>query len=165
MLVVMVPFVVVDVDGNGTAALGDGATYVLELNRRMGNVEMLRQHGVQAPQDGVAGGGRNVLDEDVAAQGVSARSQAPDVQIVNIQDPFDCTHPRRHFPQADAARQTLQQDVERLPDDVPCGPDDQDADQDRQHRVDPQPAGVTDGDCASDNGDRSQGVPHEVDER
>src|SRR5450432_3608200 len=93
-----------------------------------------------------------------------ARAQTPYVQIVDVQHSFHGAHASSYFSEANTTRQTLQEDVERLANDVPGSPNDQDTDQDGEDRIDPQPTGVPDGDCACDDGDRSERIAQEVNE-
>src|SRR5579864_3312122 len=58
----------------GAGKLGDGTFGVLELNRRMMNLEPLAQHRVDPAQDRLARRGRHVLDQRVTAQRVRFRA-------------------------------------------------------------------------------------------
>ena len=118
----MMPFGIVRVDRDGAPALGDGTAHVLELHGGVRDVEALGQDFVDAPQDAVAGGGRDVLDQHMAAQRVRARPEAPDVQVVDVQDAVDRAHPGGDILEVNPPRQALQQDVERLARDVPGAP-------------------------------------------
>ena len=82
----MLVLVVRDHDSTGSVALG-----VLELDRSVMDF-VPAQNIVDALQDRVARRRRHVLDEHVAAQSMRARTQAPDVQIVNIDHAVDATN-------------------------------------------------------------------------
>src|SRR6185369_12780528 len=133
-LMVVMSFVIVD--GNGAAVFGDRATDVLELDGGVRDMKTIGEHGVESLENGIADGEGNVLDEDMATECVSAGAEAPDVQVVDVQNPFDGAHPGDHLGEADAPRQAFQQDIQRLANNVPSTPDDQQSDQDREDRVD-----------------------------
>src|SRR3954464_13684789 len=62
------PFMVmvVIVHRDGAAALGDGATHVLELNGGVADIEAVGQHAVDAAQNRVAGRRGHVVNQNVA---------------------------------------------------------------------------------------------------
>src|SRR5436190_751365 len=103
-MVVSVLFVLARFDGDGTAGFRDRAAYVLELHGGVRDREPLQEHTVETAQNRVAGRGRDIFDQDVAAQRVSAGTQAPDVQIVNVEHALNGAHRRPHIPQTEAAR-------------------------------------------------------------
>jgi len=86
------------------------ALSVLELNGGVVDF-VLAQNVVDALQNRVTRRRRHVFDEHVATQSVGARTQAPDMQIVNVDDAVEATNGFRHFVQLHAARQAFQQYV------------------------------------------------------
>src|SRR5579863_827476 len=64
--------------------LGQRAAEVLKLDGGVADVEAVAQHVVDPPQDGMAGRGRHVLDQHVAAQSARFRTEAPDMEVVNV---------------------------------------------------------------------------------
>src|SRR5690349_9685790 len=103
----MMPFGIMRVHGDGTTAFRNRATDVLELDGGVEYVEAFREHLIEAAQDAVAGRRRHVVDEDVAAQGVGARSEAPDVKVMNVENAVERPHGRSHITEFDAARQAF----------------------------------------------------------
>src|ERR1700674_4221350 len=77
---------------DGAAGFRNRAAYVLELHGGVGDRESRLEHSVEAAQDRVAGRGRDVFDQHVAAQRVSAGTQAPDVQVVNVEHALNGSH-------------------------------------------------------------------------
>src|SRR5262249_6078577 len=140
------------------------ATDVLELNGGMADREAFGQHAVDAAQNGIAGRGRHVLDQDVAAQGVRAGTETPDVEVVNVEHAVDLPGGVGDVGEFHPARQALQQDVEGLADDIGGGVDDQKRDRDGEDRVDLLPAGGADHERADDDGDGAERVAEHVDE-
>ena len=116
--------VMLGVHRNGAAIFRNRAADVLELHGGVVNVEAVGEHVVQAPQNDVARGGRNVVDQHMAAEGMGARTETPDVQIVDVQHAIDASHRRGDFLQSYAARKTFEQNIQRFADDVPSRPDD-----------------------------------------
>src|SRR5712692_5031556 len=142
----------------------DFAKRVLELNRGVRDVKLLGHQFLHRTQDGIAGGERQVLDHDVAAQGVAVRRQAPDVYVVNVDYARDLPHRADHRFEAQVARQALQQNVQRFLDDVPRRPQDQDPDQGREQRVNPVVSGPRDQEAAHNDARRRYRVAQHVDE-
>ena len=124
MMVLVIVMIVILPYRDGAAVLGDGATEVLELNGGMSDMETLGEHAIQPPQHAIALRRRNIGNPDVATQGVRVRSEAPDVQVVNIEHALDVLHGGGHISQTDAAGKPFQEDVQRLPDNIPGCPDD-----------------------------------------
>ena len=71
------------------AAVEDFAIGVFELDSGVVDVEVLPGEGVDLEQDAVALGRRNVVDGDVAGEGVGLGSEAPDVKVVDVLDALD----------------------------------------------------------------------------
>ena len=100
--------VLVVCDNNSAWSVAFG---VLELNGRVMDF-VLGQNVVDALQYRVAGGRRHVFDEYMATQSVGARTQAPDMQIVNVDHAVDGANGVRNFVQFHAARQAFQQYIQ-----------------------------------------------------
>ncbi len=75
--------------GGDDAAMGHFTNCAFKLNRSMKNMETFAQPVVYLAQNAFAGGGRYVSDTDVAGQSVGIRSDAPDVQVMNVVDAVD----------------------------------------------------------------------------
>src|SRR5262245_37157152 len=151
-------FVLRRVHRDSASAFGDGATDMLELDGSVVDVEAVGEHVIQAEQDDVAAGGRDVFDQHMATERVGAGAEAPDVKIVYVENAFDGAHAGGDIRQVNAAGQAFEQDVQRFANDIPGGPDDQDADEKGQHGVDLLPSGVADGKTAGDDGDGAERV-------
>ena len=111
--------------GNGAAGLRDGAAYMLELHSGVRDSVAMFEQRVEAAQNAVARRRRHVFDQHVAAQCVGAGTKTPDVKVVDTQHAAYAAHSSGHIHQPDTARQPLQQNVERFPNDVSRRPDDQ----------------------------------------
>ena len=68
---------------------GQDALYVFELDGGVQDVEAFAEDIVYAAEDGVAFGRGHVVDEDVAAQGAGVGTEAPDVEVVDVDYAFD----------------------------------------------------------------------------
>ena len=90
------------------------AAGVFELDGGVGDAEVLLEHVVEIDQDAGALRRRNVGDADVAGQGAGLRAQAPDVQVVDVDDALDGLHAGADLRQRAIARRALQQDMRRL---------------------------------------------------
>ena len=66
------------------ASMGYFAFGVFELDRGVDHAEIVVQDFFNVAQDAFARGRRNVGNGDVAGEGMTLRSDAPDVQIVHI---------------------------------------------------------------------------------
>ena len=124
---------------------------MLELDRRVVNAEIAQESLLHVAQDALADRGRNVLDRNVAGQSMGFRSDAPDVEIVNVVHSRDRADRQFDLLQLHAARRAFEQDVESLADDAESRPQDEHADPDRKNRVDPVIAREQDGPAARDD--------------
>ena len=95
MQVVMV--VVSGIHRNDATDPRNRAAGVLKLHRGVVNVEALAEHVIQPVEDVFALRRRHVGDEHMTAQGMRVRSEAPDMQVVNIENTIDLTRRPRHF--------------------------------------------------------------------
>ena len=84
---VSVEMAVSGVDWNYAAGTGDRATHVLELHRSVMDVEAIPQHMFYTMEDMIALRWRHIGDEHMATQRVGIRTQTPDMQIVNVENP------------------------------------------------------------------------------
>ena len=75
------------------------------------------------------------------ARALGLRAEAPDVQVVDVDDAFDLFHAGANVGQRDAARGAFKQDVQRLADDADAGPENERGDEERKDGVDPVLAG------------------------
>src|SRR5579883_2674587 len=147
----------------GAGAVGQEAANMFELNGRVMDMEKAAEDAIDVPQNRVAFRGRHILNEDVTAQGVRFRSQAPDVQIVDVDDAGDLANGARDIGELQAFGQALEEDVDGIPEDVPGRPNNRGADQKRQDGVDREPAGEIDHNGAGDNADAACRVAQHVD--
>src|SRR5262249_52321638 len=85
------------------------AYLMLELNRGVADMEALVKKPVDSTQNPDALGERNIGNRDVAAQGVSARAEAPDVHVMNCLDTLHAQHGRNHVIEANATGQALEE--------------------------------------------------------
>ena len=113
------------------------AAGVLKLDGDVTDVEVVAKKPVEPHPDAGAFRGRNVCNGHMARQGVGAGTQTPHMQVMYIDDAFDCLHAGTYLQQRDAARRAFEQNIESLAHDADAGPEDQGGDQQRQDRVDP----------------------------
>src|ERR1700677_1216969 len=89
------------------------------------------------------------------------RTQAPDVEIVDIEDAGDRLHRDADFAELKIAGCAFEQDVERLADDADGTPEDHAGDEDGENGVDPHHAGKQDcGASGDDCGGRKRVAQH-----
>src|SRR5262245_61411360 len=100
------------VNGNCAAGLRDPAAHVLELNGRVADRKTLGEHFVEPAKNGIARRWRNIFDQNVAAQRMRARSQAPDVQVVHLQHAFDRFGGGRYLGELHPARKPFEQNIQ-----------------------------------------------------
>ena len=116
--VAVVGVAVDDVGHGGLAAAVDrGAVGDLELDGRVVDAEVVAELVVQAFQDGFAFSERHLDDLHVAGERVGLRGEAPDVEVVDVEDAVDSLHGRADVAEVDGARGAFEQDVQRLADD------------------------------------------------
>src|SRR5579864_1941467 len=152
----------VDLTARCAGDVGQSAAGVLELNGGVMDRETLLEYAVDVPQNRLAGRGRDVFDQHMAAQRALLRPQIPYVQIVHIDHAGDALNSGGDFGQPQAFGQPFQQNVERVLEDIPGGPYNHQRDHDREDRIDLQPAGVVDDHGAEDDADAAGGIAHLV---
>ena len=72
--------------------MGGFAACGLELNGGVGDVKAFAERAVDAFENAAALGRRHLRYGDMAGEGVRLRAETPDVQVVNVEDAFDCGH-------------------------------------------------------------------------
>jgi len=163
----MVPVAVV-VSGhffNGdNAAVGFFAACVLKLDGGVADLEVVFEDVVDLDEDAGALRRGNVVDEDVAGEGAGLGAEAPDVEVVDVEDALDLFHAGAYCRQGDAAGRAFKEDVEGFADDADAGPEDEGGDEQREDGVDPVLAGEEDARAAGDDGSGGERVPGHVDE-
>src|SRR5690242_14372564 len=131
------------IGGDLAGALRQNARNVLELNRSMTNAESAKNF-VDAPQNRFAFRMRHVLDQYVRAERMRVGTQTPDVQVMNVLHALDIAHRFGDATQFEAARQSLEKNIQRFTNNIPGRIRDQDAEREREQRIDIQPAGIAD---------------------
>src|SRR4029079_8680581 len=116
--------------GRCTVSAGKDAFYILKLNRGVPDLKARAQNIVDALQNRIAFRRRHIVDQDVAAEGTRVRSQAPYMEVMNVDDALDTAQLSGDILQFEAFGQTFQKDIERIANDIPAGPNDGHADQD-----------------------------------
>src|SRR5579859_6501760 len=119
------------------AAVSDFAAFAFELDGGVVDVEAVFGERIDFEQDAIAFGGWDVIDLYVAGEGVGLRTEAPDVQVVDVDDAFDGLHTGADFVEGEAARGAFQEDVEGFADDVGGAPEDHGGDEDGEDGIDP----------------------------
>ena len=128
----------------------------------MHDAEAVAHHLLDAVEHLVAAAVAAIVDPHVAAEGRQARGDAPDVQVVHLDDPRDGADGGAHLVEADARRGGFEQHVRRLADQAHGADDDDEGDDPGQDRVETVPAGDADDDAAGEHPDRREGVAHDV---
>src|SRR5579863_1953130 len=88
------------------------ASFVFKLNCRVLNGEMIAQNVIELEQDAGALGWGNIGDADMTGERMAVGAEAPDVQVVDIQNAVDFLHASPDLTERNAARRALQEDVE-----------------------------------------------------
>jgi len=70
-------------------SVGGLADYMLELNGRMVNVEVVMQPILHVAKNALAHGNRDISDGDVTGERVRLGPDAPDMQVVNVVHALD----------------------------------------------------------------------------
>jgi hypothetical protein len=142
---------------------GNHAGHMFELDSGVVNAESAKGV-VDAFQNGVTRGMRHVVDQDVRAERARLRTNAPDMQIVNIQDAIHFAHGGRDFTQGEAAGQAFEKNIQGLAGDAPRRDHDERGEGDGKKRINGQPVGVMDHQRARENRHCTQSVAEHVDE-
>jgi len=78
--------------GWGAAAVSGLAAGGFELDGGVGDLEAVAEGAVDAAEDGAALGHGHLGDGDVAGEGVGVRAEAPDVEVMDVEDTGDGLH-------------------------------------------------------------------------
>jgi hypothetical protein len=147
---------------------GDDAAFkliaagVLELDGGVADLEVVIENVVELDQDAGALRRGNVGDGDVAGQGAGVGAEAPDVQVVDVDDALDGSMPGANGGSETPRGRAFEQDIEGLADDAEAGPEDERGDEQRENRVDPVLAGEQDARAAGDDGGGGERVAGHV---
>jgi hypothetical protein len=91
----------------GAVGFGQDALHVFELDGGVEDVEAFAEDVVDAAEDGVALRRRHVVNQDVATEGTGFGTEAPDVEIVDVDDAFDLAQFGGYFFQLEAFGETF----------------------------------------------------------
>ena len=136
---------------------------MLELDGGVADLKMIFQNMVELDEDASAFRRRNIGDGDVAGQGARVRAEAPDMQVMNVDNALDFFHASANGGQRDAARRAFEQDVESFADDADTRPEDERGDDERKDGIDPVLAGEKDPSAAGYNGSGGERVAGHMD--
>src|ERR1700683_1859715 len=151
------------VDGNETA-VGYLADDVLELQGGVVDAEALAQDDIEAVEDEVALGGRDVGDDDVAGESVGVGAEAPDMQVVDVFDAVDGGEGSANLDEGDAAGRAFEEDVEGFAHDGDRRPENERGNGQGERGIDPGAAGEQDNEAPDDDCGGGQRVTQHVDE-
>lgn len=132
----------------------------LDLDGRVGDAEAVFDQGDGALQHILAGD--PFLDEDVAAEGVEAGGDRPDMQVVHVADAVEREQRGLYLFMVDAGGRAFHQHMDRLGDDKPGAPQDEDGDDDRDDRIRDVPAEGHHEDARRDGADGAERVAQHV---
>src|ERR1700733_3449998 len=96
------------------ASMCNLAYHMLELDRGVINAEALMQAAFHIAKNSLTDGGRNVGDGDMAGKRVRLRTNAPDMQVVNVVDAFDRAYGGCDPVQLHSPRSSFEQDIQSL---------------------------------------------------
>ena len=97
-------------------------------------------------------------DEDMGGEGREARGDGPDVEVVDFDNAIGGCHLLAYFPGVQAAGRGFEQDVGRVPKELPRAAQDQEPDGYADQGVGIAPAGKDDGGCGGHRADRTKGI-------
>src|SRR5580658_1236359 len=118
------PVVCVFLGGAGHFFKGHNASFefaaadVLELDGGVGDLEVLLENMVELFQDAGAFRGWNVGDAHMAGEGAGLRAEAPDVKVVDVNDPLNGFHAGADLGQGAAARGAFEKNIEGFANDA-----------------------------------------------
>ena len=122
---------------------GDNAAFqltaadVLKLHGGVADVIVIAQDVIELDQDTRALRRGDVCDGDVAGKRARTGTEAPDMQVVNVDYTFDGFHAGADFCERNAARCAFEQNIECLAHDPDAGPEDERGNDEGENRVDP----------------------------
>src|SRR5579862_7261740 len=96
------------------ASMRHFALCVFELNRRVTDAEVMAEAIFHVAQDALAHRWRNVCNRDVARERTSFRTDAPDVEVMNVIDPFDGADSGFHELYSYSARCSFEENIQCL---------------------------------------------------
>src|SRR3974390_2671257 len=134
------------------------ASLVLKLKGGVADLEMFAKDMIELDQDAGALRWGNVGDGDVACEGVGVRAEAPDMEVVHVDDSFASFHAGANLAERDSAGSAFEKNVERFAYDAEAGPKDESGDEERESRIDPVAAGVGNAGASGDHGRGGAGV-------
>jgi hypothetical protein len=146
------------------AAVCFRAADVLELDGGVADVVMIFENVVEIDENAGALRWGNVGDGDVAGEGAGVGAEAPDMEVVDVDDAFDGFHAGANLREGTAAWRAFKKDVEGFADNADAGPEDEGGDKERKDGVDPVLAGDEDSAATSDDGCCREGVAGHVEE-
>ena len=131
--------------------MGGLAAGGFELNGCVGDVKALAKSAVDAFENAAAFRHRHLRNGDVAGECVRLRAKTPDVQIVNVEDAFNCGHGITDLTQLQVAGRSFEKDVEGLANDCDGAPENHRGDQDGKYGIDAGEAAEQDGRATCDH--------------
>ena len=143
----------------GGLAVGD-----FELDGGVSDLEAIAQGTFDIRQNIAALGHGHFGDGDVAGERMRLRAEAPDMEVVHVEDTIDGGHGLANFAELQVAGRAFEQDIQRLANDAGRTPEDHRGDEDREHWVDPRHASEEDGCAACDDGGGGECVSEHVEE-
>ena len=142
-----------------------GVTFgAFELEGGVTDVVFVKQNFIDRLLNGCALADRNIVREDVRRESTQTTVDAPHVDVMQAAHSVHSEQVARQGRQIHVAGGVLEQDVERLAQDGPGVPEDEQADQDTDQRVEDVPAGEPNHHTRDDRSDGRKHVTHQVDE-
>jgi len=150
--------------GRRAAAVDCGAVGDFELDGGVVDAEVVAELVIDALEKSLAFTEVHFDDLHVAGESMGLGAEAPDMQVVDVDDAGDLFHGRANVGEVEAARRSFEQDVQGLADDTDRAPEDHGGDDEREQGVDPLQAGKQNAETAEDDGSGGQRVAEHVQE-
>ena len=115
-VIVAAMVVLVALNGRG-ATVRHFTVDTLELEGGVVDAEFLPKRPIDLLQDATALRRRDVGNDDVSGTGVGLGTETPDVQVVDVLNAVDGLQRNAYLRQGTTPRRSLQEDVQRLPND------------------------------------------------
>src|ERR1700733_11872950 len=108
----------------GCTTMGGLAVCDLKLDGGVSDLEAVPQGAFDIRQNIAALGHRHFSDGDVACEGVRLRTEAPDMEIVHVENAVDRRHGLTDLSEFEVARRAFEQNIQRLANDADRAPED-----------------------------------------
>src|SRR5581483_997162 len=137
---------------------------VLKLDRGVMNSKLTGKHLTDPLANSFTLRSRHVEDVNMTGECIGARSQAPDMNVMNSSYSGNSKHRLRDAVQAHSLGKAFQQDIGRIRDDAESGPEDQPGNQEGNQGIDQRLPGLLNQPGAGNDGNIVERVAEVVNE-